>query len=502
MSTLSPDNPPSPQLPVNAHRIFLCTVAVVFVVMAIVMVFFPRTRYSELEKRDLATFPDPADYSGHPARLTAAVSQWFSDSEPYRDTFMGLSMSIRDFFRVSFPGDEQAVTFRPAAPPAEESASPADGIPEPAAAMADVALPEEGSAKIANAGIIIVGTGPDVRALMAFGGSPGGGKAYIDALNTYAETFPDARVYALVSPTATAFYLPAKAAKASKSQGPVIQYIHEHLNPAVKIVDAYSALAAHTDEDIYLRTDHHWAPLGGFYAAQAFAQKAGVPFPGLDRYERHVVHGFVGSMFGYSKDISVKKAPEDFVYYTPTGVDYTTTYVTYSVNKSYQVTSASKPYQGRFFHSFRDGSGAAYCTFMGGDQHLVKVETSTPGNRRVLIIKDSFGNTLPGYLFYSFNQVHVVDFRYFNQNMKDYVKQNGITDIVIAFNIFNAYGAAAPRKAKNFLTQHGGTFAAPDPEPPATPTDSAAADTATPAPPDTVAAPPAPAPADTTSTSI
>ena len=55
------------------------------------------------------------------------------------------------------------------------------------------------------------------------------------------------------------------------------------------------------------------------------ARVAGVPFRDLSNYERRVVHGYVGSMYGYSQDIAVKNAPEDFVYYVPRNVSYTTT---------------------------------------------------------------------------------------------------------------------------------------------------------------------------------
>lgn len=472
----------------GAHRLYLAVVATVFSVLAIILVFFPRTTYSELEKRDLATFPDMAKYDGHPGAYTAAVSQWFSDSEPFRDKFMGMSMLIRDGFRVSLGSGEEVVTFRPNAANADPDQSMADAD-APSGPLTDTAVPEDGSAKVADAGIILVGTGPNVRALMAFGGNPGGGKAYIDAVNSYAEAFPGVKIYALISPTASAFYLPEKASKTSRPQGPVIEWIHNNLGAGVRPVDAFSALSAHRDEDIYLRTDHHWAPLGGYYAAQALAKAAGVPFRDLQSYDRRVVHGYVGSMFGYSKDISVKNAPEDFVYHVPNAVDYKTTYVTYTINKSYQVTGESKPYDGRYFHHFKDGSGGAYCTFMGGDQHLVKVKTGTPGSRKLLIIKDSFGNTLPGYLFYSFSEIHVVDFRYFTYNMKEYVKSNGITDLVVALNIFNAYGATAPRKIKNFLTQRPGVYAAPD-------SATNSSDSAKAQPADTAATAPAPAAAE------
>ena len=447
------------------HILYLVIVGSVFVALAVVFLFFPRTRYSELEKRDLAEFPDLVKFGTSPSGFTAEISHWFSDSEPFRDEFMTLSMNIRDAFRYTPADDEEAVSFRPSADMAagDSEAGSVPGI-EGDAAPGEYHnnVNAEENAKVANAGIIIVGSGDKVRALMAYGGTAKGGGAYVAALNAYAEAFPGVRVYAMPIPTATEFYLPEKAAKCSNPQRPTLVNIHNTLSPAVKFVDVYSALADHVGEDIYLRTDHHWAPLGGYYAARQLAHVAGVPFRDLSSYDSHVVHRFVGSMYGYSKDISVKNAPEDFVYYTPKGVEYTTTYVTYNVNKDYQVTSESKPYNGKYFHQYKDGSGSAYLTFMGGDQHLVKVKTSTPGSRKILIIKDSYGNTLPGYLFFSFSEVHVVDFRYFTKNMKKYVADNGITDIVVSFNIFNAYGSAAPAKIRKFLTQGNGSYAAPD----------------------------------------
>jgi hypothetical protein len=263
----------------------------------------------------------------------------------------------------------------------------------------------------------------------------------------------------MVIPTAMEFYCPTKAKGHTKPQRPTIDNIHSLLSPSVKAVDAYSELAKHADEDIYLRTDHHWAPLGAYYAALKFAEVAGVPFKDLETYERRVVKRYVGSMYGYSKDVAVKNAPEDFVYYIPQGVEYSTTYINYNVNKDYQVTGESKPYKGTYFFSYKDGSGSAYCTFMGGDMKLTKVQTSTGNGRRVLIIKDSFGNAIPGYLFHSFEEVHVVDFRYFTKNMQAYVNDNAITDILFAYNVFNVCSTNPSRKAERYLTQKAGEYA-------------------------------------------
>jgi hypothetical protein len=259
----------------------------------------------------------------------------------------------------------------------------------------------------------------------------------------------------MVIPLATEFYCPDKAKKATKPQLPTIKHIYSLLKGAHG-VDAYSALAAHVNEDIYLRTDHHWAPLGAYYATKAFATAAGVPFKDLSAYQKHEIHNFVGTMYGFSKDVSVKNSPETFVYYTPTNVQYSTTYVNYNVNKDYKITGVGKPYSGPYFYKFKDGSSAAYSTFMGSDMKLTKVQTSTKNGRRVLIIKDSYGNAVPGYLFYSFEEVHVVDFRYFTKNIKKYVVDNGITDLVFVTNVFNAYAASTYKKLHAFLTQGEG----------------------------------------------
>ena len=91
---------------------------------------------------------------------------------------------------------------------------------------------------------------------------------------------------------------------------------------------------------------------------------------------------------------------------------------------------------------------------MGGDAKITQVRTGNPNGRRLIIMKDSFGNTLPGYLFYSFEEVHVIDFRYFHRNLKDYVAENKITDLCIANNITSAVSAA--NSYRKFLTKPNG----------------------------------------------
>lgn len=434
--------------------IYIYMMAALWLALAVVFNFLPRSTWSQLEKRQLAAFPTFSFEALLSGEYTQAVSRWYSDTEPYRDVFMAVSMEEKAALSLSLSDDD--VTFHAAAPEPQTTGDDDASEKQERHDIAELSdLPNaDADAKIANAGIIIVGRGDKVRALMAYGGSSNGGAAYAEAANEYKRTFGSSvKVYSMAIPTAIDFYCPEKARKCTKSQRATINNIHRLLSPDVYAVDVYTPLGNHVNEDIYLRTDHHWAPLGAYYAAQQFAKVAKVPFRTLQSYQRRVVTGYVGSMYGYSNDISLKKAPEDFVYYIPNGVEYTTTYADYTLNADYRIVAESKPCKGPFFYHYRDGNGGAYCTFMGSDKRIVKVHTSTRNGRRLMILKDSFGNAIPGYLFYSFEDIVVVDYRYFTKNMKRFVADNKITDILFANNIFNACSSKIAARYAHFLTQ-------------------------------------------------
>jgi len=130
----------------------------------------------------------------------------------------------------------------------------------------------------------------------------------------------------MVIPTAVADYCPDAARAWTRDEREAIGNLKRRLNPNVRFVPVYQELLMHIGEPIYLRTDHHWAPLAAYYAARRFARDAGVPFKSLADYDTLTVKNFVGTMFNLSKDNAVKRSPEDFVYYVPRDTAYTATF--------------------------------------------------------------------------------------------------------------------------------------------------------------------------------
>ena len=307
--------------------------------------------------------------------------------------------------------------------------------------------------KTLKSGIMLIGEPGKIRAAEPYGGRSAGEVEYANAANKYKKVFGDSvNVYCMVIPNAGAFYTPTKLAGGSKNQGNTINRIFSNLDENVKAVDIYSILGRHASEPIYSRTDHHWAPLGAYYAAKKFAAVAKVPFKDLSHYKKHVIHNYVGTMYMFTKSQEIKNSPEDFVYYTPDStVKYETTYINYNTRKGVALSERA-PQKGDFFQKGVSGAGC-YVVFMGGDAKITQVRTSTKNGRRLIIFKDSYGNAIPGYLFFSFEEIHVIDCRFFKRNIKKYVKDNKITDILFANNIMRGVLAVTSKSYNRFLTQ-------------------------------------------------
>lgn len=273
----------------------------------------------------------------------------------------------------------------------------------------------------------------DGRAIDLYGGGYERGQNYAETLNTFKQMVGDGvNVYSLVAPTAVSFYLPDDLAYMSGSEWDNIDYLNGFLD-GVFSVDAYSALAQHVDEDIYFRTDHHWQPLGAYYAAEEFAKTAQVPFAPLSDYETVTMEGYVGTMYGYSGDNPlVKNNPDTFTYYKPKN-EYTVTYYTQSLEN---------PYEAGMFLKTLDNLAVVqwYLVFFGGDGEVAHVHTDVGNGRKLVIVKDSYGNAFAPCLANSFEDIWVVDMRGFEKSISQLVKDEGLTDVLFCMNSFSATG--------------------------------------------------------------
>lgn len=235
----------------------------------------------------------------------------------------------------------------------------------------------------------------------------------------------DAKVYFALIPDKSDLYaslLPKNAPNDSEKE--VIDYCYGQSNATN--VDMYSALSAHTDEYIFYRTDHHWTSLGAYYGLSALAESMGLPCPALDSYtDRHVVseefYGTTWSSSGFS------------------WVDPDTMEIFVNAPEGLKVTSypQGSPVEGKLYDfSFLEKKDK-YSMFMGGNCPMHVIETGNEDKPSLLILRDSYTDSLIPFLLDDFSEIHVLDLRYYRASLKAYIEQNDFDNVLVCYSVSN-----------------------------------------------------------------
>jgi hypothetical protein len=66
---------------------------------------------------------------------------------------------------------------------------------------------------------------------------------------------------------------------------------------------------------------------------------------------------------------------------------------------------------------------------------LITIVNNDVNDRSLLIIKDSFANSMIPFLVKHYNRIDIVDPRYYKKSISKYVKENNIDDILIIYNL-------------------------------------------------------------------
>ena len=429
----------------------------VFAVIAIMLIVVKRAQgKSEFENRELAEFPKLSVSQWISGSFTGGVTGWYTDTIPYRDDMMSFSSRLTKLFGLHIgSGDDKVILDGNRGEIEKQTLSgtvttpkvniftgtpPTSGTTHsssrPSTQTPQTTLPVEDAqdATLSN-GIMIVGSGSSVRALECYGGSFSYGKDYAEFVNRYKEELGQyVNVYSMNIPTAFAYYCPEKYKDDYGNTLDNINNIRSYLN-GVADVDVYSVLKKHTKEYIYSRTDHHWQPLGAYYAAQEFAKVSQVPFDELSTYEKVVEEDFVGTLYsfsGYNSELADN--PDSFTYYKPRNTD--------SLEVNYYDINFQNPVRSQLFFKAYEKINL-YSTFLGTDQQIAEIKTDCDNGRTLVIFKDSFGNALVPFLTGSYSRIYVIDLRYFTPNAIEFCQNVGATDVLFATCMFTCTSSKA-----------------------------------------------------------
>ncbi len=194
--------------------------------------------------------------------------------------------------------------------------------------------------------------------------------------------------------------------------------------------DVYTPLMEHKDEDIFYRTDHHWTSLGAYYGYTGLASALGyTPVPLTDYTPTVRSTEFYGTVFSSSGVRWVK--PDTITTYVP---DDGITVVSHTYDNSGNPLEEQRALYVESFLSVKD----KYSMFLGGNQSLgVVTNTNNPDGPKLLIIRDSYADSLVPFLTAHYSEIHLIDPRYYHLSVKDYVAQNGIDQALVLYSVPN-----------------------------------------------------------------
>jgi hypothetical protein len=226
-------------------------------------------------------------------------------------------------------------------------------------------------------------------------------------------------------PSPLDFYLPDEYKSKSNYEKPSIEFIYSKLDPEVIAVDAYSSLEKNTDDFIYFKTDHHWTARGAYQAYQAFCNRAGFDAVSLSAFKRFRKKSFLGSLYSATLDTRLKSSGDSLEYFVPPVQVQTWRYPDRNLKKIIPADMVSQ----------RLGQAGSYLVFIGGDYPLTHIITSNKNSKRILMIKDSYGNAFAPFLALHYEEVFVVDYRSFDSNLISFMAQNNIQDLLFLHNV-------------------------------------------------------------------
>lgn len=309
------------------------------------------------------------------------------------------------------PTPEATATAEPTPTPTPEPTATPEPTPPP--------IYDDGTEGYMSSGILIYNN----KGFELFYGSNDIASTYAEMLNGFADQLTGMKVYSMVIPNHSEFGVPERVRDyyGEVSQRENSQTVYNALSANVTAVDIYDTLNLHNDEDIYFDTDTHWAPLGAFYAYEKFCEVAGVTPTTLDSFTK-TSSEFTGYLTYATGESVLYNNPDTLDLYDPT------------YNYTCEIS-----YNGQYFEETDSlnshDESLGYSMYLHGDMGCTRItnhDLST--GRKLLVVKDSYGNAMGPFLGASFDEVHVVDFRYFTGDLPTYCTEHGITDVLFAVN--------------------------------------------------------------------
>ena len=189
-------------------------------------------------------------------------------------------------------------------------------------------------------------------------------------------------------------------------------------------IDLYGAISG---KDAFYRTDHHWTTMGAYQGYTALANAMNGSATVLDYGPTLVSDSFYGTTYSSSGAGWIK--PDEMYTWVPEGGENGTIAV--------MRYPEGEPILGSLYDLSKLEVKDKYSMFLGGNQPLCFIYNSEGQNGRLLVVRDSYSDSLAPFLAEEFREVHLFDLRYNNMSLKQYVAAYGIDQVLVLYSAAN-----------------------------------------------------------------
>ncbi len=184
-----------------------------------------------------------------------------------------------------------------------------------------------------------------------------------------------------------------------------------------------------SDTDIYYKTDHHMTTAGSYLAYLSFCAYKGI-VPVSDFSETEILTDFYGT--NYSKSGLWFEKPDEIEIRRSAS------------NNEYEVViddvDEKHTYDTLYFYE-HDGNMDKYPVFLNGNHAVVTINNKSCDNgKRLMMIKDSYAHCFATFVCENYEEVCMVDLRYYRGSVSDIIENDGITELMYLFSAENLAG--------------------------------------------------------------
>ena len=202
--------------------------------------------------------------------------------------------------------------------------------------------------------------------------------------------------------------------------GSVIEEAGKLAGDKLNWIDLSGALSG---DDAFYRTDHHWSTMGAYqgYVALMTAMNGSATI--LDYDPTLVSDSFYGTTFSSSGASWI--TPDEMYTWVPEAGITVTRY------------PEGAPIPGSLYDLSKLEVKDKYSMFLGGNQPLCVIENPEAKNGKLLVIRDSYSDSLAPFLALDYQEVHLFDLRYNRVPITQYVMENGIDQVLVLYSNAN-----------------------------------------------------------------